>query len=419
MVKVDKSSFFNLVDKYQKEDENFFASSDANNVSIMKKCPLSSPKLMYYFGPGGLCYTRIHQIYGPEHSGKTTFVILIAKEMQREVPKKVPGKDIILWLDFERTFDPYHAKNLGLDISPEKFFLLQPDSGEEGWQKAMNLIKTGAVAMVVLDSDAAMPTEAELSSDEINKATYGAQAKLMSSISRNLNNLCSKYDTLWFDISQERVDPTIRVSYGGPVKKATGGDVIKFYSVTRTKIKKVGNIEDKNGEIIGIICKVTNIKNKQGGGAKPFRSIDELRIYFNGGINPDEEYEDLIIKYVKLGDLQTVTLSGRTYTVWDLSGPEPVEVTKQSSTDKFLSWLTDPASEAWYDKIKREVDSYQSKSSTLDQFNVVVDENDDGIDQETEEEMIEKRVEAQKKADEKKKALLDKIEDQPLNLDEE
>lgn len=412
-LKVDVDSFNDLVEGMMKENENLFVSADNNNLAIAKKIPLKSPNLMYYFGPGGICYTRLHQIYGPEHAGKTTLVTIIASDAQREIPKIYPGKDKVIWMDFEKTFDPTHAKAMGLDVSPDKFYLMSPDTGEQGFEKVKKLIKSGAVAMVVLDSDAAMSTESELESDEVGKATYGAQAKLLASVLRSINVLCANYETLYYEISQERPDPTIRSSYG-PVKKATGGESIKFYSVTRSRIKKTGNIEDpKTKELKGITVTLTNIKNKQGGGAIPFRSV-ELNIMFDG-LDSDTEYLDLAEKYAKLGDLKELVLTGRTWSI-----PSRPEITF-SSKDKMREGLK--ADPTLFDLIKKDIDRFQGQRNTLDNFNVELDEDDDGIEVEDAGEALKKRTDRQKKKAEEAKKLLEEktkaLEGEPLDLGED
>ena len=412
-LKIDVNSFNDLVEGMMKENENLFVSADNNNLAIAKKIPLKSPNLMYYFGPGGICYTRLHQIYGPEHAGKTTLVTIIAADAQREIPKIYPGKDKVIWMDFEKTFDPIHAKAMGLDVSPDKFYLMSPDTGEQGFEKVKKLIKSGAVAMVVLDSDAAMSTESELESDEVGKATYGAQAKLLASVLRSINVLCANYETLYYEISQERPDPTVRSSYG-PVKKATGGESIKFYSVTRSRIKKTGNIEDpKTKEIKGITVTLTNIKNKQGGGAIPFRSV-ELNLMFDG-LDSDAEYLDLAEKYAKLGDLKELILTGRTWSVPSRPG------LTFSSKDKMREGLK--ADPSLFDLIKKDIDRFQGQRSTLDNFNVELDEDDDGIEVEDAGEALKKRTDRQKqKAEEAKKLLEEKtkvLEGEPLDLGED
>lgn len=364
-LKVDTSAFNKLVGGMIKEKDNLFVSREESAIS--EKIALNSPNLNYLFG-GGINYSRIHQVYGPEHSGKTSLISAIVGDVQHKVSKIYPGKDIVIWMDFERTFDMEYGRKLGLDTSEGKFYLMQPDTGEEAFEYVKRLIKTGAVAAVVLDSDAMMPTAAELTGDEVGKATYGGQAKLLAIALRQINILCSNYKTLYFQISQERVDPTIRSSYG-VVKKATGGDAIKFDATTRTRIKKIEDVKNTNGDTVGIRVQVRNIKNKSGGGALPFRTV-ELVLDFNKGFDTEAEYKDMIIKLSN--DIPGLSHpNNRTY----MSDKYNFKCTSRGDFEEYLD-----SHPNILEALKKEVDIFFTKSTSLDAYNTIVDEGSDGIE---------------------------------------
>ena len=177
---------------------------------------------------------------------------------------------------------------------------------------------------------------------------------------------------------------------------------------------ETGNIEDpKTKEIKGITVTLTNIKNKQGGGAIPFRSV-ELNLMFDG-LDSDAEYLDLAEKYAKLGDLKELILTGRTWSVPSRPG------LTFSSKDKMREGLK--ADPSLFDLIKKDIDRFQGQRSTLDNFNVELDEDDDGIEVEDAGEALKKRTDRQKqKAEEAKKLLEEKtkvLEGEPLDLGED
>ncbi len=401
MEKANISAFDTLVEKTLKAKPNMFVTADSNNATINKRITLDSPNLNYLFGRLG--YTRQHQIYGPESSGKTSLVTAIVGNVQREMNKLYPGKDKVIYMDFERGFDPDYASKLGLDVSPGKFFLMQADTGEEGFEVIKELIKTGAVAAVVLDSDAAMPTAAELEGTEMGKATYGSQAKLLAVALRQINILCANYNTLYYQISQERPDPTIRSSYG-VVKKATGGESIRFYASTRCRIKKIEEVRNSQNEATGIVVQVKNIKNKQGGGSRPWRTV-ELTLDFNKGFDVESEYLDMIIKLSE--DLESVQRpNSRVYESSQFGF-------KLVGKDKFKNFLLEPENKHIFDKLKTEVDEFFTKSSSLDKGNISYSEEDDGIDIENVAQAIEERYKKENGIED------ENVEGAPLSLEED
>jgi recombination protein RecA len=366
--KVNPKAFDSTIDEFNKKFDHFSVDVDSNDLSIKKRIMLSSPRLNYWFGGGGIRYNAIHQIYGPEHAGKTSLVCAIVGDMQREVEKIIPGKNKVVWLDFERTFDPFYAQTLGLNTDKDHFKLIQANCGEDAFSAVFDLITSGAVVAVVLDSDASMPTRSELEEEKIGKATFGAQAKLLATVIRRINILCANYDTCYYEISQERVDPTAWSPTGIPVKKATGGDTIKFYSSTRGRIQKIEQVTDSEGNGIGIKVKFTNIKNKQGLGSIPWRKI-EMTLIFKKGFDPENEYIDMMIDMVE--DMPSLEHPSRVMYNSKKYGFEC------RGRDAFVDWLKAHPKE--FEELKHEVDDVMKKQVSLDSRNVAVDENDDGI----------------------------------------
>ena len=147
-----------------KVDETFTKGRvDSSSANLIKKITFASPQLTYLFS--GFSYDRIHQFQGPESSGKSTLAAYVAAQLQEKLPEIIPGKQIVVWIDFERTFDPDYAQNLGLNIDEDHFVLLRPDDMEDAFAQAEMFIKTNAVACVIFDSDAAAPTKSQVESE--------------------------------------------------------------------------------------------------------------------------------------------------------------------------------------------------------------------------------------------------------------
>lgn len=243
---------------------------------------LSSPQLNYLFG-GGYPIGRITQLHGPESGGKSTLATYIGGEVQ----KLRPDHGAVVYMDFERSFEELYANRLGLDTSPEKFVFLRPENGEEGFTVLEQLVRTNEVGLVILDSDSTMPSKNQIE-DAYGKATFGANARLMSDALRKFNPLLEKYKTSMILISQERANIGVTPGYG-PDYKVTGGNAGKFYASVRNRVQRVDYVKEK-GIITGIQMRVKNGKNKIG---VPYREA-LLTLMFDAGFDIANEYMDFI-----------------------------------------------------------------------------------------------------------------------------
>jgi recombination protein RecA len=252
---------------------------DVTEAAVVHKLYLDSPQLNYMFG-GGFPHGRIIQLHGPESSGKSTLSTYVAGQIQKKAKQKV-----IVYVDFERTFEAAYAENLGLDTQ-ENFIFLRPEDGEEAFTILEELIRTGEIGLIIWDSDTTTGSRSQMT-DEYGKASFGGSAKVFADGLRKFNPLIDKFQTSMIIISQER--DNIGAMYG-PDFKVTGGRAIKFYATNRSRITRTGYITEK-GETTGIEMKVKNGKNKAG---IPFRTA-ELRLMFKGGFDVEQEYIDFLI----------------------------------------------------------------------------------------------------------------------------
>jgi len=260
-------------------------------------------------GIGGFPRGRVIEIYGPEASGKTTLAIHAIAEAQK-------NGGIAAIIDAEHTFDRNYAEKLGVDV--ENLLISQPDNGEQALEITDNLIRSGALDIIVIDSVAALTPKAEIEG-EMGDSKMGLQARLMSQALRKLTANISKTNTSCVFINQLR--DKIGVMFGNP-ETTTGGNALKFYASVRVDIRKTNQLKEGE-EIIGSRTRVKIVKNKL---APPFKKAD-FDILYGEGISQLGEIVDLGV------DFEIIKKSGSWFSYGDTKLGQGRDAVKQIIKD--------------------------------------------------------------------------------------
>ena len=271
--------------------------------------PSGSIALDHALGIGGYPRGRVIEIYGPESSGKTTLAIHAIAQAQKQ-------GGIAAIIDAEHAFDRTYAKNLGVDL--ETLLISQPDNGEQALEIADNLIRSGAIDIIVINSVAALTPKAEIEG-EMGDSKMGLQARLMSQALRKLTANISKTNTCCIFINQLR--DKIGVMFGNP-ETTTGGNALKFYASVRIDVRRVTQLKDGE-EALGNRTRVKVVKNKM---APPFKKA-EFDIVYGEGISKVGEVIDLGVEY------NVISKSGSWFSYNDQKLAQGREATKQLLKD--------------------------------------------------------------------------------------
>ena len=320
---------------------------NARESGVIERIILDSPGLNYAFG-GGMPLGRMLFFQGPESGGKTTLATYMATQVQKKLKKAV------VFMDFEYTFDSNHAEEMGLDLD-NNFILVRPLNAEDGFNMMKEFIDSGEVGLVIVDSVSAMASKSA-TEDAFSGFSGGKTAAVISAGIRMLLPYLYLNKCTMIMLSQERANIG---AMHGPDFKATGGKAPGFYSSWSARVTRTGDIVDpKTKELCGIEMRVRNTKNKVGIAKRDAN----LKLYFNGGIDSEEEYLDYL---VNLGIIQK---NGSMYEVendaWGMGKVRGIETVKTFLKDH----------EDIYEKVKDEINNLISGHNVMDE----IESEDDG-----------------------------------------
>lgn len=294
-------------------------------VADVEVIPSGSLGLDIALGVGGYPRGRVIEIYGPESSGKTTLTLHAIAEAQK-------NGGIAAFIDAEHAFDRFYAQKLGVDI--DNLIISQPDHGEQALEIADNLIRSGAIDIVIIDSVAALTPKSEIEG-EMGDSKMGLHARLMSQALRKLTASISKTHCTVIFINQLR--EKIGVMFGNP-ETTTGGNALKFYASVRLDIRRSTQIKDTDGNVQGNKTRVKVVKNKV---APPFKTA-EFDIMYGEGISKIGEILDLGVEF------EIIKKSGSWFSYGDTKlgqGRDAVKVLLQDNPE-LLEELEDKIKEA-------------------------------------------------------------------------
>jgi len=277
---------------------------EATHMTV-EAIPTGSLALDLALGVGGIPRGRVTEVFGPEASGKTTLCQHLVAEAQR-----LGG--VCAYIDMEHALDPAYAERCGVDV--ENLYISQPDMGEQALEIVETLVRSGAIAVVVVDSVAALVPRAEIEGD-MGDATMGGQARLMSQALRKLSGAIKQTNTALVFTNQLR--QKIGVVFGNP-ETTTGGMALKFYASVRLDVRRVESIK-VGQEVVGSRTRVRVVKNKV---APPFR-VAEFDIMYNEGISKAGDLLDLGV------ELGLIEKRGSFYTYGELRVGQGRENAKQ------------------------------------------------------------------------------------------